>query len=71
VRKAKAEANLSIKAPVRRVAVQCSVDDGQALSHAVLDVTRMLSVNQFDLDDKPEAQELSVSVELDPTESTA
>jgi valyl-tRNA synthetase len=64
VRKAKADANLSIKAPVKRVAVQCNVDDGQALSHAVLDVTRMLSIQEFDLDDKPGHAELQVTVEL-------
>jgi valyl-tRNA synthetase len=64
VRKAKADANLSIKAPVRRVAVQCSVEDGQALNHAVLDVTRMLSIQEFDLDDKPGKDGFVVTVQL-------
>jgi valyl-tRNA synthetase len=71
VRKAKADANLSIKAPVQRVAVVCNVEDGQALNHAVLDVTRMLSVEQFDLDDKPEQGEFVVTVELDKSQPTA
>lgn len=65
VRKAKAEANLSIKAPVKLVEVTCTPDDGAALDHMVLDITRMLSIQEFDLDEKPNAAELSVSVELD------
>ncbi len=64
VRKAKAEANLSIKAPVQRVEVTCNVDDGAALDHAVIDLTRMLSIKEFDLDDAPEATGLSVDVQL-------
>ena len=64
VRKAKAEASLSIKAPVQRVEVTCSVDDGAALDHAVIDLTRMLSIEEFDLDDTPEATGLTVDVQL-------
>lgn len=71
VRKAKADANLSIKAPVQRVAVTCGVDDGRALDHAVLDVTRMLSIQEFDLDDMPGNGEFAVSVELGASPTNA
>ncbi len=71
VRKAKADANLSIKAPVQRVAVTCGVDDGRALDHAVLDVTRMLSIQEFDLDDTPGNGEFAVSVELGASPTNA
>jgi valyl-tRNA synthetase len=64
VRKAKADASLSIKAPVKRVDVTCSAEDGAALDHAVLDITRMLSINEFDLDEIAEKVEPKVTVEL-------
>ena len=64
VRKAKADANLSIKAPVKRVAVACTPEDAAALDHAVLDITRMLSIGVFDLDKTASAAEPSVTVEL-------
>jgi len=71
VRKAKATENLSIKAPVKRVDVVCSPGDGAAVDHAVLDITRMLSIQQFDLDEVGEKAEFSVRVELDPSDTTA
>ncbi len=64
VRKAKADANLSIKAPVKRVAVACNPADAAGLDHAVLDITRMLSINEFDLDEVENAAEPAMTVEL-------
>ena len=64
VRKVKAEASISIKAPVQRVEVTCNADDGAALDHAVIDLRRMLSIEDFDLDDTPGATGLSVDVQL-------
>ena len=70
VRKAKAEANISIKAPVQRVDVTCSVDDRAALDHTVIDITRMLSIEEFEVHDAPGATGLSVTVELGEATST-
>jgi len=64
VRKAKADASLSIKAPVKRVAVACNPEDAAALDHAVLDITRMLSIGEFDLDETVGAGEPVATVEL-------
>ncbi len=64
VRKAKADANLSIKAPVKRVVVAANAAQSAALSHAVPDITRMLEIAEFDLRSAIGAEELTVEVEL-------
>ncbi len=64
VRKAKADANLSIKAPVKRVVVVCNPQDAAALDHAVLDITRMLSINVLDLNETEGTAEPTATVEL-------
>lgn len=65
VRKAKAEANLSIKAPVKRVTVAASEAHRAALSRTMADVTRMLQIEEFDLSDNVVSEEPArVDVEL-------
>jgi valyl-tRNA synthetase len=49
VRKAKAEANLSMKAPVERVEANASSEVVAALRHAVDDLSGMLHIEQFEL----------------------
>ncbi|MEK7795488.1 MAG: valine--tRNA ligase [Candidatus Hydrogenedentota bacterium] len=61
VRKAKAEKNLSIKAPVKNVTVAAPAGVCAALSHATIDVTRMLEIRELDVE---EGEELSIRVEL-------
>lgn len=64
VRKAKADANQSIKAPVKRVAVTANEELSKALAHAVPDITRMLEINEFDLATNGAAEPIQVTVEL-------
>ena len=64
VRKAKADANLSIKAPVKRVAVSADEGRSQALSHAIPDITRMLEIGEFDLQAGNSKEGMDVEVEL-------
>jgi len=64
VRKSKAEANRSIKAPVKLVRAVCNPADAAALDFAVLDLTRMLSINEFDLDEIEGDAEAAITVEL-------
>lgn len=64
VRKSKAEANRSIKAPVQRVRAACNPADAAALDFAVLDLTRMLSITEFDLGKVDGDAEPAITVEL-------
>ncbi len=64
VRKSKAEANRSIKAPVQRVRAACNATDAAALDFAVLDLTRMLSITEFDLGKVEGDAEPAITVEL-------
>lgn len=65
IRKAKADANLSIKAPVKRVKVSGDAKVCAALAHAVSDITRMLEIGEFDLDDvEGDSERPIISVEL-------
>ena len=62
VRKAKAEANLSIKAPVARVRVKANAAQAAALAHAISDITRMLEIRELNLDEAHALDSVEVSV---------
>jgi valyl-tRNA synthetase len=65
VRKAKADANLSVKAPVKRVSVMAKTDTLAAIRATSDDITRMLSIEAMDLaEGEPEEGLAGVQVEL-------
>jgi len=66
VRKAKAEANLSIKAPVKHVLAKGKPASLEALRAVIDDVTRMLSIEELELaEEAPETGLLTVNVLLE------
>lgn len=64
VRKAKADANLSIKAPVARVTVTAAPEACAAILPSSDDITRMLSIEDWSLKESAEADALVVDIEL-------
>ena len=64
VRKAKADANLSIKAPAKRVSVTASADQCAALAPTISDITRMLQIESLELSNAGNTDTLNIEVEL-------
>jgi valyl-tRNA synthetase len=70
VRKAKTEANLSMKAPIPAVTATASPENLPALQNACDDVSRMLHIERLDLREGDPGDELvGVDVRLEPSEA--
>ena len=71
VRKAKADQNVSIKAPVESVVVTAAADTCAILGHATDDITRMLEIQSLDFKQNGESPgEVDIKVTLAPTGET-
>ncbi len=70
VRKAKADANLSMKAPVQKVAVTATPDILELVRTAQDDIVRMLNIEAFESSEgKPEQGDVDVNVTLAKSEA--